>query len=205
MPQKPDQLSITLAFTGASGAILGQKALELLVLDSRVGQINVVPSPNSLRVARDELRLAERPLNELPRLLLGRDSPKITVHDSSNIGANIASGSYPTAGMLIIPCSMGTLAAIAHGLSNNLIERAADVCLKERKPLVMAVREAPFNQIHLRNMLIVARAGATIFPAMPAFYQRGVSVDDMVTQYVSRVLAHLGLPQEKAFQWHGTD
>ena len=118
-----------------------------------------------------------------------------------DIGASIASGSYPSSGMIVLPCSMGTLAAIANGLADSLIARAADVTLKERRPLVLCVRETPFNRIHLRNMTLAAEAGATIFPCIPAFYNRPVDSDEMARQFVARVLAHIGLPQPGAYVW----
>jgi 4-hydroxy-3-polyprenylbenzoate decarboxylase len=105
--------------------------------------------------------------------------------------------------MIILPCSMGTLGAVANGLADNLIARAADVCLKERRPLTLCVRETPFNKIHLRNMHLAADAGATIFPVIPVFYNHPVDTLDMARQYVCRVLAHIGLPQPSAYQWAG--
>lgn len=119
----------------------------------------------------------------------------------ADIGAPIASGSHPSDGMIILPCSMGTLAAIALGLANSLIARAADVTLKECRPLVLCVRETPFNRIHLRNMTLAAEAGATIFPCIPAFYQPDADTAAMARQFVCRVLAHIGLPQPGAYIW----
>ena len=126
-------------------------------------------------------------------------------HVNADIGASIASGSYPSSGMIVLPCSMGTLATIAHGLANTLIARAADVTLKERRPLLLCVRETPLNRIHLRNMQAAAEAGAVIFPVIPAFYNRPSTLDEMVTQYVCRVLAHIGLPQAEASIWGEDD
>jgi 4-hydroxy-3-polyprenylbenzoate decarboxylase len=121
----------------------------------------------------------------------------------SDIGAGPASGSYPADGMIILPCSMGTLAGIANGLASNLIERAADVSLKERRPLILCIRETPFNKIHLRNMSLAADAGAVIFPVIPAFYNRPMDAAEMAEQFVCRVLAHIGLPQPGAYVWKG--
>jgi 4-hydroxy-3-polyprenylbenzoate decarboxylase len=120
-----------------------------------------------------------------------------------DIGAGPASGSYPADGMIILPCSMGTLAGIANGLASNLIERAADVSLKERRPLILCIRETPFNKIHLRNMSLAADAGAVIFPVIPAFYNRPMDAAEMAEQFVCRVLAHIGLPQPGAYVWKG--
>jgi 4-hydroxy-3-polyprenylbenzoate decarboxylase len=122
-------------------------------------------------------------------------------HADTDIGAGIASGSYPSDGMIVLPCSMGTLAVIAHGLANSLIARAADVTLKERRPLLLCVRETPFNRIHLRNMLLAAEAGAVIFPVIPAFYNHPIDSAEMARQFVYRVLAHIGLPQLRAYVW----
>ena len=135
--------------------------------------------------------------------LLGRASAKVKHHPDENIGANIASGSYPSDAMLILPCSMGTLAGIAHGMASSLIERAADVMLKERRPLVLCVRETPFNRIHLRNMTLAAEAGATIYPVMPTLYNRPQTTADMTRNFVHRVLSHIGLPQQDAYRWTG--
>jgi 4-hydroxy-3-polyprenylbenzoate decarboxylase len=135
--------------------------------------------------------------------LLGKPSAKVQQLAESDIGAGPASGSYPSDGMIILPCSMGTLAGIAHGLASNLIERAADVSLKERRPLILCIRETPFNKIHLRNMSFAADAGAVIFPVIPAFYNRPMDAAEMAQQFVCRVLAHIGLPQPDAYVWKG--
>jgi 4-hydroxy-3-polyprenylbenzoate decarboxylase len=119
----------------------------------------------------------------------------------ADIGANIASGSYPSDGMIVLPCSMGTLAGIANGLASKLIERAADVCLKERLTLILCVRETPLNRIHIRNMQLADDAGATIFPVSPSFYYKPVDSSEMARQFVCRVLAHVGLPQSDAYAW----
>ena len=119
----------------------------------------------------------------------------------ADIAASIASGSYHSHGMIVLPCSMGTLAAIANGLANSLIARAADVTLKERRPLLLCVRETPFNRIHLRNMTLAAEAGAVIFPVIPAFYNRPSDSTEMARQFVYRVLAYIGLPQPDAYVW----
>ena len=192
-------LHLTLAITGASGAILAREALRALEADSRVTRVHFVASENSLRVLAEELHISGR--TNLLKKLLGA-APTKTVHLSdSDIGASIASGSHPSDGMIILPCSMGTLAAIAHGLANSLIARAADVTLKERRPLILCVRETPFNHIHLRNMTLAAQAGATIFPCIPAFYNHPEGSEEMARQFAFRVLAHIGLPQPGAYVW----
>ena len=193
--------TITVALTGASGAMLARELLRCLHADNRVSRVHFIPSENSLRVLAEELQVNGR--NDLVHRLLGAPSEKITLHVESDIGAAIASGSYPVHGMIVLPCSMGTLAGIAHGMADNLIERAADVCLKEQRPLLLCVRETPFNKIHLRNMHLAADAGATIFPVIPAFYNHPVDSGEMARQFVFRVLAHIGLPQDGAYQWTG--
>ena len=194
-------MNLTVAMTGASGAIFARLLLQAVEADARVERVNFVPSDNSLRVLSEELQISGR--GELVEKLLGERSEKIRQLDESDVGACVASGSYPSNGMIVLPCSMGTLAGIANGLSQNLIERAADVCLKERRPLVLCVRETPFNKIHLRNMTLAADAGATIFPVIPAFYNQPVDSTEMARQFVARVLAHIGLPQAGAYEWKG--
>ena len=191
--------NLTVALTGASGAVFGRTLLQLLDADARVGRIHFIPSDNALRVLAEELGISGR--NQLAEKLLGHSSEKVVQHPENDIGAAVASGSYPSTGMIVIPCSMGTLAGIANGLASNLIERAADVSLKERRPLVLCLRETPFNRIHIRNMGQAADAGATIFPIMPAFYDRPVDSGEMARQFVCRVLAHMGLPQPGAHVW----
>jgi len=194
---------ITLAITGASGAIFARLALEMLDTDPRVRRIHLVASDAALRVFAEELQLAGR--TQLVERLLGRSSDKIVHHGQDDIGAAIASGSHLSHGMIVLPCSMGTLAGIANGLASNLIERAADVTLKERRPLVLCVRETPFNRIHLRNMQLAAEAGATIYPVIPTFYNHPQSVEDIARNFVHRVLAHIGLPQAGAYEWKPED
>jgi flavin prenyltransferase len=193
--------NLTVALTGASGSIFGQRLLQALERDERVEHVNFIASENSLRVLAEELQLSGR--SELVAKLLGKPSSKIHQLAESNIGAGPASGSYPADGMIILPCSMGTLAGIANGLASNLIERAADVSLKERRPLLLCVRETPFNKIHLRNMSLAADAGAVIFPVIPSFYNRPMDATEMAEQFTCRVLAHIGLPQPDAYVWKG--
>jgi len=195
--------NLTLAITGASGSIFAIEMVRMLEADERVGKVNLVASDSALRVFAEEMEIGGR--NELVERILGGPSKKIQHHVDANIGANIASGSYPSDGMIVLPCSMGTLAGIANGMAGNLIERAADVCLKERRPLILCVRETPFNRIHLRNMQLAADAGATIFPVMPTLYNKPQSTSQMAVQFVQRVLAHIGLPQAGAYQWQADE
>ncbi len=191
--------TITLAMTGASGSVLGREILKALEADDRVARIHFIASKSAQRVMVEELG---QPTGGDPvRTLLGAVPAKTVQHADSDIGAPIASGSHPSNGMIVLPCSMGTLAKVANGLADSLISRAADVTLKERRPLILCVRETPFNQIHLRNMLQAAQAGATIFPVIPAFYDHPADLTGMARQYVSRVLAHVGLPQAGAYVW----
>ena len=201
-------LKLTLAVTGASGSVFAAEMLRALAADARVAKVDFVPSEAALRVFAEEMQLSGR--NSLVEKLLGAERPasqdrasKIEQHTEADIGANIASGSYRSDGMIVLPCSMGTLAGIANGMASNLIERAADVCLKERRPLILCVRETPFNRIHLRNMQLASDAGATIFPVMPTLYNLPQSTTEMAQQFVGRVLAHIGLPQAGAFEWKG--
>jgi 4-hydroxy-3-polyprenylbenzoate decarboxylase len=192
-------MELTLAITGASGAVFARAMLNALEADDRVSRVHFIASENSLRVFAEELGISGR--NGLVEKLLVAEPKKTIQHTDENIGASIASGSHPSAGMIVLPCSMGTLAAIANGLANTLIARAADVTLKERRPLVLCVRETPFNRIHLRNMMLAAEAGAVIFPVIPSFYNKPVDSEEMARQFVFRVLAHIGLPQAGAYVW----
>jgi flavin prenyltransferase len=192
-------LQITIAITGASGAILAREALRALEADDRVAKVHFVASENSLRVLAEELQISGR--TNLLEKLLDAAPTKTVQHSDADIGAPIASGSHPSAGMIVLPCSMGTLATIALGLADSLIARAADVTLKERRPLILCVRETPFNRIHLRNMTLAAEAGATIFPVIPAFYIHSADSTELARQFVCRVLAHIGLPQPGAYVW----
>jgi len=141
--------------------------------------------------------------SDLLRQIIGTPSTKIQQQANADIGANVASGSYPSDAMVVIPCSVGTLGRIANGIASHLIERAADVTLKERRPLVLCVRETPLNKVHIRNMALAADAGATIFPLIPTFYNHPSSMEAMAEEFANRVLAHIGLPQPNAYRWKG--
>jgi flavin prenyltransferase len=190
---------LTVAAAGASGALFTRALLRLLERDSRINTVNFVASGNGLRVFAEELGIKGR--NDLVQQLLGSKSDKIRQQNVDDIGANVASGSYRTDGMIVLPCSMGTLARIAHGFAGNLIDRAADVCLKEKRPLVLCVRETPLNRVHIRNMEAAAEAGATIYPLIPTFYNRPQTLDEMAHQFACRVLAFIGLDQPDAYVW----
>ena len=221
MPNPPQNL--TIATTGASGSIFLRQFLLAVARDPRVRTVNFIASDSALRVMAEELHITGR-ANLIDQILGGETTSHSSKHGSkksrqptatkpnpgkftqqanADIGANVASGSYPADAMIVLPCSMGTLARIANGIASQLIERAADVCLKEKRPLVLCVRETPLNKIHIRNMYRAADAGATVFPLIPAFYYQPASLDELAREFAHRVLAHLGLPQASAFQWKG--
>ena len=200
--QLPNSLqNLTIATTGASGSIFLRHLLLLVDRDTRVQRANFIASDSALRVMAEELGLRGR--NNLITQVLGHASRKIQQQANADIGANVASGSYPADAMIVLPCSVGTLARIANGIASQLIERAADVSLKERRPLMLCVRETPLNKIHIRNMYRAADAGATIFPLIPAYYFRPATLDQMAHEFACRVLAHIGLPQKSAYRWKG--
>jgi len=199
-------MEFTVAITGASGSIYAYRTLLHLAASAVVERINLMMSESALTVARVELgvdlRAADNQrINEW--LGLGADSKLIQRQRLDNLAAKPASGSHPQEGMVIVPCSMGTLGAIASGLSTNLIHRAADVALKENRRLVIVPRESPYNQIHLQNMLRLARAGAHIIPASPGFYHRPQTIEALVDHLVFRILDHLGVPHSQETRWRG--
>jgi 4-hydroxy-3-polyprenylbenzoate decarboxylase len=200
LPNPPPQ-NLTVATTGASGSLFLKHLLSTVESDKRIHAVNFIASDSALRVMAEELNLSGR--SNLVSQILGKASSKIHQQSNADIGANIASGSYPADAMVVIPCSMGTLARIANGIASQLIERAADVCLKEKRPLVLCVRETPLNKIHIRNLYRAADAGATVFPLIPTFYNRPTNLDAMAREFVNRVLAHIGLPQPNAYRWKG--
>ncbi len=183
---------IIVAISGASGAVYGVRLLQLLRAQGHVQTHLVVSDAGWLNV-QQEL--------DMPRASV--EALADVVHSSHQVGASIASGSFGCDGMVIAPCSMRTLAAVAHGLSDNLITRAADVMLKERRRLILMARETPLNLAHLRNMTSVTEMGGIVFPPVPGFYQRPQSIEEMVGHTVSRVLDLLGLPQADAARWVG--
>jgi 4-hydroxy-3-polyprenylbenzoate decarboxylase len=222
LPNFPPQ-NLTVATTGASGSVFLRHLLFAVERDRRIQTVNFIASDSALRVMAEELGVRGRA--NLIQQILSSDKPslnppakaapddrpskipknKIKIKEQSNadIGANVASGSYPADAMVVLPCSVGTLARIANGVASQLIERAADVCLKEKRPLVLCVRETPLSKIHIRNLYRAADAGATIFPLIPAFYFRPITLDEMAREFAYRVLSHLGLAQPDAFRWKG--
>jgi len=194
---------IIVGVTGASGAVFARRMLQMLEADPRVSRVHLVVSGSGLRVLREELDLSVSKSSAVAALLLGKPARKTVYLLDSDIGASIASGSYLVDGMVVIPCTTGCLAQIANGISSTLIERAADVCLKEGRKLILAVRDTPLSRVHLENMLRAQQAGADIFPIIPSFYHGPKSIDDLVVQYCCRVLVHLGLEQAQQFRWMG--
>lgn len=185
------QPRLVVGITGATGAVYGVRLLERA---RALGvQTHLVVSPSGVLNAHHELGLDRRSLEALAD----------HAYAPGDVGACLASGSFGTAAMVVAPCSMKTLAAIAHGLSDNLLTRAADVTLKERRRLLLMVRETPFNLAHLRNMTAVTEMGGIIFPPLPAFYLRPSSIDQMVLEGVERVLALLGFKGAEPQEWNG--
>ena len=186
---------IIVAITGASGAIYGVRLLQVLqgLRESAGVESHLLMSPAGLMNVQHELHMTREEVEALAHV----------VHNVRDIGATIASGSFAAEAMVIAPCSMKTLAAVAHGLSDNLIARAADVTLKERRRLILMVRETPLNLAHLRNMTAVTEMGGIVFPPVPGFYQRPKTIDDLVDHTVGRVLDLLSLPQTLAPGWPG--
>lgn len=195
--------TITVAVTGASGAAYARATARLLDADRRVERVFFVASDAGLRLLSTELGLVASDPKKLPSLLTDTGAKKFVYLSNKDVGATIASGSANVDAMVVVPCSAGALGSIAAGTAADLLTRAADVCLKERRPLVLCIRETPLNRIHIENMLRVHDAGATVMPAMPAFYYEPKTMPDMVEQFAYRVLAQLGLPQAQQYRWTG--
>ena len=194
---------VTVAVTGASGAVCAQTIVRMLEADARVARVHFVITPRGMRVLIDELGIRATGPRQLPAVLTGTKAAKFDAHLNADIGASIASGSHAVDAMVVLPCSVGTLGKIANGLADDLVGRAADVCLKEGRKLVLCVRETPLNRIHLENMVRAQAAGAVIMPVMPAFYLGAKSIKELVTQYVCRVLEQMGLAQKAQRRWQG--
>lgn len=201
-------MELTLAITGASGTIYAYRALQLIAGSGAVETVNLIMSDSAVTVAQVEqganLKNADqKKINEW--LGLEADSKLIRLWRLDNMAAKPSSGSHPQAGMLIVPCSMGTLGAIASGAGTNLIHRAADVTLKEGRKLVLVPRETPYNAIHLENMLRLSRAGARILPASPGFYHKPQTIAELVDHLVYRILDQFGIPHPSKTQWTGEE
>ncbi len=190
-----------LAITGASGSLCGRRLLLELASHPEVPRVNVIASRGARKVAREELGLESESIEAFRRALTPSGLETIRWFDEDDLAAPIASGSFPCAGMAVVPCSTGTLAAIAQGMSRNLIHRAAEVQLKERRTLVLGIRESPFSLIHLENMKQATLAGAIVAPITPLFYNRPVDMQEIVEQYAARVLDLLGLKHQIGRRW----
>lgn len=200
-------MEFTVAITGASGSIYAERTLFHLASSGVVERINLIMSTAAETVAQVELGVdLKAPDNKKINSWLGlpSDSKLVRLHRLNNIAAKPSSGSHPQEGMVIVPCSMGTLGAIASGAGTNLIHRAADVTLKEGRKLIIVPRETPYNTIHLENMLRLSRAGAHIIPASPGFYHRPRTIESLVDHLVFRILDHLGVPHSQATRWQGS-
>jgi 4-hydroxy-3-polyprenylbenzoate decarboxylase len=195
--------SITVGISGASGGIYAQRLLMQLEASAEVGRINLVVSGPARRVMNDELGITATNDEDLLTALIGKSSTKAVFFHAGDIGAAIASGSYPVDAMVIIPCSASTLGVLASGAARNLLHRAADVCLKEERRLVIVLRETPLSLIHLENMLKLKQAGAMIVPAMPAFYHKPADINALVDHFVYRIMDHLGISHSTETVWHG--
>lgn len=201
-------MELTVAITGASGTVYAQRTLQLLAASGVVAGVNLIMSSTAVTVAQVETgaNLKEPTVEKLNEWLgLAADSKLIRYWRLDNFAAKPSSGSNKQAGMIIVPCSMGTLGAIASGAGTNLIHRAADVCLKEGRKLVLVPRETPYNAIHLENMLRLTHAGARILPASPGFYHRPKTIDELVDHLCFRILDQFDIPHSTKTQWTGDE
>ena len=201
-------MELTVAVTGASGSIYAHRTLVHMAASGVVERINLIMSQSALVVARVEMGAKIEPgdaraVNEW--VGLAQDSRLIHFHRLDNMAAKPSSGSHPQVGMCVVPCSMGTLGAVASGAGTNLIHRAADVTLKEGRRLVLVVRETPYNTIHLENMVRLAHAGARIMPASPGFYHRPQTIEQLVDHLVFRLLDQFGIPHPTGTRWKGEE
>ena len=192
---------LVIGISGASGSLYARKLLQ--VLSSLPGELHLIVSDMGRHVLAHELQIPDLNVGDFVRSLAGGSSlaADIVIHDNNDMFAPLASGSFKTSGMVIIPCSMKTLSAVTTGYSHNLISRAADVTMKEKRPLVLVTRETPLSLIHLKNMCAAAEAGATVMPASPGFYNHPQSVDDLVESMVGRVLDHLNIKLPGMVRW----
>jgi 4-hydroxy-3-polyprenylbenzoate decarboxylase len=201
-------MELTLAITGASGTIYAYRTLQLLAASGAVKTVNLIMSGTSVTVAQVEMgaNLREPNAEKFNEWLgFAKDSKLIRFWKLDNLAAKPASGSNKQTGMIIVPCSMGTLGAIASGAGTNLIHRAADVTLKEKRKLILVPRETPYNQIHLENMLRLARNGAQILPASPGFYHRPKTIEELVDHLCFRILDQFDIPHSRKTQWTGDE
>jgi 4-hydroxy-3-polyprenylbenzoate decarboxylase len=200
-----DGLRLILAATGASGAACGRHLLRAVTSAERVAEVHFTASPAAVRVSREELDTRASTAADLAREWLAGASPRaeLVVHDVADIGARIASGSFAHDGMAVAPCSTATAAHLATGTTTNLVHRAGECALKERRTLLLLVRESPLSAIHLENLLTLTRAGAVVIPLSPPWYHRPRTLDELVEDTCARALDHLGLPEAVRRRWTG--
>lgn len=205
-PEENRRKEIVVGVSGASGASLAVGFLRALLPLESLGRVHLVVSPSAIAVARQEIDGAIADADGWQRALdpEGRYAGKIERHPEDDLGASISSGSYPSDGMVVVPCSAGTLASIANGISRGLLQRAADVTLKERRPLVLAFRESPYSLVHIENMERVTRAGAIVMPPSPALYIEAPSLERLMQAWFFRVARVFGLALPEEFVWRGT-
>ncbi len=189
--------SFIVGITGASGSVYGASLIEEMY--SLGYTVHIVATDQGEQVWKFELE------SSLATWVRQFPEERVTLHNQQNLFAPIASGSYRVDGMVVVPCSMGTLGKIANGVGGGLLTRCADVCIKERRPLVLVTRETPLSGIHLKNMLTVTQQGAVVFPPVPAFYHKPKSIEDIVTHTVGRVLSTLGVESSKYVSWEGSN
>ncbi len=192
---KPRSKHLVVAITGASGSGFGVAVVRRLAANPEVEALTLLLSTTGRRCLAEECGLTDKDLAAL--------SPKIKLQNEKDLGAAISSGSHRQDGMVLVPCSAGALGRIAAGVSDTLVSRAADVCLKERRPVVLCLRETPLNRIHLENLLRVHDAGAVVMPLMPGFYHGPETLEDLFDAFATRVLDQLGLPEPDARRWKG--
>lgn len=191
---------LIVGITGASAVIYGVRLLEVLTKQADI-EVHLTISASGARALWEELQIEVDIDNFRLDSLIGISSERVIYHHQSDIGAAIASGSFRTEGMIVVPCSMGTVASIAAGISRNLIQRAADVCIKERRKLVIVPRETPLSAIHLENMLKLSRLGVCVLPAMPGFYHFPKTVDDQINFVVTKILDQFGMDTGLIQRW----
>jgi len=197
---------IIVGVSGGSGSELARRFVQLALSSAGLSRLHLIVSDPGLDVARSEIGAdIVTPQDWVSKLGAPKAQlSRVVLHDNGNIGASIASGSYPASGMIVIPCSGGTLGSIAHGIARDLLARAADVCLKERRPLVLAFRESPYSLVHIENMRLATLAGAIVAPPSPAFYVASPSVARFLDAYCVRAARMLGLsPRGEQFRWTG--
>ncbi len=191
---------LIVGITGASAGVYAIRLLEVLTEHEDI-EVHLTISASGARALFEELQIKIDLNNFDLESLIGVSSPRVIYHHESDIAAPIASGSFRTEGMIVVPCSMGSLASIASGISRNLIQRAADVCIKERRKLVLVPRETPLSSIHLENMLKLSRMGVTVLPAMPGFYHFPKNVDDLLNFVVTKILDQFGIDTKLIQRW----